>query len=215
MNEDELLEIGSLDDLNSYLNQCIDNEILIPISLKENKSGNFVFYKVKTDNPNDLTIKLLNEIENVDFIQSVPKKDSDSGNNASCYLKSNNGLQIQFRRQTSENSNANRPSIEVSGKHARGGKGLGLIIFDLFEESSRTFKFTKFESPADFENKMNSIGISINNPELFNFICYSAFFDIYRMFLNKNKNSTIIDFFKYVYKMCAGYENPVKFWILK
>lgn len=208
--ENSLKDINDFNILNDTLNQLIESNNIIPVSLKKlpTKKEDIHFYFVNKENEDDFTIKLINNIESI-YFQEKKKSKNENDTNASCYLKSDNGLSIQFRRQSS----GNNISIEVGGKNARGGKCWTMLQDDLNIKQS---DFYIFKDENDYKEKLNSINIEVKDLSNYKYISYQGIYSIFIKYKEKyGSDKTLIDFFKYCYLKGAGYENKVNFWILK
>lgn len=133
-----LSRLETKSDINTFINTLIagkqydaslksNKHHIIPISLKgivvrKNTTLNDIAFEAdgKLSSPKDLT-----DIHSVKIEFPSEVKDADNKKyNASCYLRTNNGLQLTFRNKEPTKESL---LIEIQLKGARGGNGLGLL----------------------------------------------------------------------------------------
>lgn len=212
--------------VNFFINEKVEQEIIIPISLKLipkniTDTSDILFIKEKSLNE-DQNIsedeEKITGVTSVDFI--FPSREMNTTSlKGSCYLKANNNAKIQFRTSA---ENENNLSIETMLNGARGGKPLNIIKIDMNIKNNDYY--SSFKSGEEFIKTIKSLYNDLNVPEIpsslnntnwYEKTCFKGIAGLLSIFKKINPDSSIVDFFVYVYKRASTGAGKSTFFLLR
>lgn len=213
-------------ELNSILNELVENKYIIPVSLKAIKKGTTPDKISFTKEGNSSEANALEDIVSINMKWPVKgdKLNEDyiepKNSGGSCYLVSNNGIKMQFRKQTSNGENL---SIELIFKHARGGKPISKIKEELTIKGNDYY--VTFKSDNDLIKNLKKIkDLNVDKsdipPEIksipgwYNKVCFKGLCGLINEFLKHFPNTSIVDFFKFIYIKAMGIDSNSIFYLL-
>ena len=229
--EDEIKDkyFAISDEFNMFFNDLINKGYIIPVSLKKiSPKATLDQLKFEKEGKLDAIDKVAEEIENIKDVEIVlPKKplamSDDQKYAATCYLKTNTGLEVDFRAARGDKP---RLSIELKLKTARGGKAMSELQRKL--QLHNNFYSQTFRSQDDFIKQVENLtGI---NPEVvpamaksdkhwFNRPAFRGLVALLKIYHDKiekgaTKEVDLVGFFKLLYNCGSGANSDSIFWLL-
>lgn len=214
------------DEFNMFLNGLINTGKIMPISLKKIKpKATLDQIKFEKEGKLDQIEKTQTEVDNIKDVDIVLPLSVNPEEKyvATCYLKTNNKLQIDFRHGTAQRESLN---IELKLKTARGGKAMAELKRMLKLESG-FYKHESFKDEKDFVNQIKKLtGIKLTvPPKLHNadkwyirpaFKGLVSLLKIYHTNVEKNLTPQVdlVEFFKLLYNCASGANSESIFWLL-
>lgn len=214
------------DEFNKFLNELILKKLIYPVSLKKIKPK-ATLDQIKFEAEGNIqkvekTESELDQIKKVDVIlpQTVTPKEKYVG---SAYLKTNNGMQIDFRHGTAQRESLN---IEIKLKTARGGKALAELKRKL-NLASDFYKSYGFPKEEDFLSELKRLtGNNIQPKDSLRksdkkwfirpaFKGLIALLSIFQANVQQNnKKVNLVEFFKLLYNCASGANSDSIFYLL-
>ena len=242
-----LSRLETKSDINTFINTLIagkqydaslksNKHHIIPISLKgivvrKNTTLNDIAFEAdgKLSSPKDLA-----DIHSVKIEFPSEVKDAENKKyNASCYLRTNNGLQLTFRNKEPTKESL---LIEIQLKGARGGNGLGLLksklnlgngfyksvlkdlnitAEDQYVKALESLIGQKLSVP---DSLRQSTAKSVNNwfqrPAYKGLLCFLL---KYREQIQHKSNGDVdlVNMFKLIYRCASGADSDSIYWLIK
>lgn len=213
------------DEFNLFLNELINQNMIIPVSLKKIKPkaslNDIKFEKEGNIEKVEGTITEIDSIKKVDV--QLPNTVSGEKYVGTCYLKTNNGLQVDFRHGTAVRESLN---IEIKLKTARGGKALAELKRKL-GLTSDFYKSYGFKDEASFISEIKRLtGVQLQPKDSLRksdakwfirpaFKGLVALLSIYQANIQQNnKKVNLVDFFKMLYNCASGANSDSIFYLL-
>ena len=228
-------QLISAEEINNFINTLITQKFIIPISLKgivirKNTSLNDISYESdgKLADP-----KELHDINSVKIELPGEVKEADKKiYNGSCYLRTNNNLQLTFRNKEWQRETL---LIEIQLKGARGGNGLALVQNKLNLSTGfyrNVLEENGIKTELDYLKKMEELtGQQLKVPSTlkdatdktknpwFKRTAYKAMLSFlikYRDNIQKNKKKVdLINMFRLIYNCASGANSDSIYWLVK
>lgn len=215
------------DEINAFLNSFINQKKIIPVSLKMiPPKATLEQIKFEKEGKLDNNDKHETEVDRIQSVQIVLPKTVNPEEKyvGTCYIKTNNGLRIDFRHGTATRESLN---IEIKLKHARGGKALSELKRKL-NLASGFYKHESFKDEKDFISQVKTLtGIKLSPAASLNssdpkwfirpaFKGLVALLKVYHSNIEQNttKHVDLIQFFKLLYNCASGANSESIFWLL-
>lgn len=214
------------DDFNMFLNDLINRNLIIPVSLKKiAPKATFEQIKFEKEGKVDESERTQTEVDKIEFVEiylpkTVTKEKKFTG---TCYLKTNTDLRIDFRHGTETRESLN---IEIKLKTARGGKALS----ELKRKLGLTSDFYKkyfFDTQEEWIAEVARLsGKKLNVPDSLPasdpkwfirpaFKGLVALLSIYQTNIQQNnKKVNLPEFFRLLYNCASGANSESIFWLL-
>lgn len=225
----------SAEEINNFINSLIDQKQIVPLSLKgivikKDTTLNDIAYEIDGKLAKSTE---LNEIDTVEICLPGEIKEPDKKiYNGSCYLRTNNNLQLTFRNKEWQKETL---LIEIQLKGARGGNGLALIqnklnlttgfYKDILDELGIKYEdqyLAKIREltgqELDVPQKLKDATKDTKNP-WFKRTAYKAmlaFMLKYRDKIQKSKNKVdLVNMFRLLYNCASGANSDSIYWLVK
>lgn len=228
-------QLLSAEEINNFINNLITQKFIVPISLKgivirKNTTLNDIAYESDGKLSNS---KELNDIENVTIeLPAVVKDAATKKYNGSCYLKTNNNLQLTFRNKEWQKEAL---LIEIQLKGARGGNGLGLIQNKLNLKTGfykNVLEENGIQTELDYLKYIENLtGQQLKVPQTlkdatdntenpwYKRTAYKAMLSFmlkYRDSIQKSKNKVdLVNMFRLIYNCASGANSDSIYWLVK
>lgn len=214
------------DEFNLFLNDLINKDLIIPVSLKKidpnAKLTDIAFEKRGNIEKIEETQTEIDKIKSVTIIlpQTVSPKNKYVG---ICYLKTNNDLEVDFRQRTDVRESLN---IEIKLKTARGGKALSELKrkLNLTSDFYKPYEFNDESAFLDEIKRLTGIqlkpldSLRLSDPKWFvrpAFKGLIALLSIYQENVQQNTEKVnLVEFFKLLYNCASGANSDSIFYLL-
>lgn len=220
------------DQFNQFLNELINKQYIIPISLKMIKPNatlnQIIFKKEGYTEEEQQDSQEINELKTakVDVILPVKALPTDESHKyaATCYLKTSTGLEVDFRAARADKP---RLSIEIKLKTARGGKGMTELKNQLNLESN-FYRDVTFDSSAAFFEELKELTgqtltiskkVEESDPKWFLRPAFKGLIALLRIYRERIEHKTsgqvnLNNFFIMLYNCASGANSKSIFWLL-